>query len=74
MVGTYYDSTSTSGRKEFGPYEVLSANVQQIIHETPEHSIRLNVDLYNLTDNRYEMPWQFQDTGFSVLGGIEGRF
>jgi iron complex outermembrane recepter protein len=74
VVGTYYDSTSTTGRKRFGPYEVLSANVQQVIYETPENSIRLNVDLYNLTDNRYEMPWQFQDTGFSVLGGIEGRF
>ena len=74
VVGTYYDSTSKSGRKSFGPYEVLSANVQQILYETPENSIRLNVDLYNLTDNRYEMPWQFQDTGFSVLGGVEARF
>ncbi len=74
VVGNYYDSTSLSGRKEFGPYEVLSANIQQVVYETPDTSIRLNVDLYNLTDNRYELPWQFVDTGFSVLGGVEGRF
>ncbi len=74
VVGNYYDSTSNSGRKEFGPYEVFSANIQQVVYETPDSSIRLNVDLYNLTDNRYELPWQFVDTGFSVLGGVEGRF
>ena len=74
VVGTYYDSTSLSGRKEFGPYEVVSANIQQIIYETPDSSIRFNVDLYNLTNKQYEMPWQFQDPGISVLGGIEGRF
>ena len=74
VVGTYYDSTSKSGRKSFGPHEVVSANIQQVIYETPDRSIRLNVDLYNLTDNRYEMPWQFRDTGFSVLGGIVGTF
>jgi outer membrane receptor protein involved in Fe transport len=74
VVGNYYDSTSVSGRKEFGPYEVISANLQQVVYETPGSSIRLNVDLYNLTDNRYEMPWQFQDTGFSVLGGVVGTF
>ena len=32
------------------------------------------VDLYNLTDKEYEMPWQFQDPGFSVLGGIKVNF
>jgi hypothetical protein len=74
VVGNYYDSTSKSGRKEFGPYEVLSANIQQVVYQTPDSSISLNVDLYNLTDNRYELPWQFVDTGFSVLGGVEGRF
>jgi hypothetical protein len=29
------------------------------------------VDLHNLFDRKFEMPWQFQDPGFSALAGIE---
>ena len=74
VVGTYYDSTSRTGRKSFGPYEVLSAHIRQVVYEGAGASIRLNLNLYNLTDKRYEMPWQFQDTGFALYGGVEGIF
>ena len=34
----------------------------------------LNFDLINLTNRKYEMPWQFQDPGFSMFGSLEVQF
>jgi outer membrane receptor protein involved in Fe transport len=34
----------------------------------------LFADLNNLTNRKYEMPWQFRDPGFNVFGGLDFRF
>jgi len=72
-TGTYYDSTSKSGRKQFGPYVVPGAKVQK---EFIMRSLTViaAADLNNLADHRYELPWQFRDPGFSALGTLELRF
>jgi iron complex outermembrane recepter protein len=72
-VGTYYDSSSRSGRAAFGPYQVLSLKVEKVLHQTDEHAVVLFADLNNLTNRKYQMPWQFQDPGFNVFGGLEFR-
>jgi outer membrane receptor for ferric coprogen and ferric-rhodotorulic acid len=66
-VGIYYDSTSLSGRMKFGNYAVVNMHMQGDITK----NIRLNLDLNNITNNKYEMPWQFQNPGFSALGSIQ---
>ena len=69
-VGEYYDSTSKSGRSIFGPYQVLNIKVEQTVYRTDEYSVVLFCDLNNVTHRRYLMPWQFQNPGIDVLGGL----
>lgn len=73
-VGTYFDSTSKSGKREFGEYGVVNLNVQKLLFKTPNYSANLSIDLNNLFNNKYEMPWQFQDPGFNAMAKVELRF
>jgi iron complex outermembrane receptor protein len=73
-VGTYYDSTSRSGRSTFGPYQVLNLKVEKALYRTDTQSVLFFTDLNNLTNRRYLMPWQFRDPGFNVMGGLDFRF
>jgi iron complex outermembrane recepter protein len=74
MVGTYYDSTSKSSRMKFGGYEVVNARIHKNLFTTAEYSMDIAIDLNNITNNRYEMPWQFRDPGFNALAGLEIAF
>jgi len=73
-VGHYYDSTSTSGRNKFGPYEVMNLHAEKILVKNPNFQVNFLLDLYNLFDKDYEMPWQFQDPGFQAFASIEVIF
>ncbi|HUL23862.1 MAG TPA: TonB-dependent receptor [Thermodesulfobacteriota bacterium] len=72
-VGTYYDSTSKTGRIKFGDYETLNIKLQKVF-EIGKSQLKCNLDLNNVTNNKYEMPWQFQNPGFSAFGSIEYNF
>ena len=72
-VGTFYDSSSTSGRQEFGSYVVPALRVEGAVDSGAGSSVLLALDLNNLTDERYEMPWQFRDPGFNAFGSITLR-
>ena len=72
--GGYYDSNSKSGRKKFTPGTVVNAYVSQTVSKTGAGHFEVFARLYNITDNRYEMPWQFRNTGFSAMGGIKFTF
>ena len=73
-VGTYYDSTSLSGRGKFGPYQILNVRVEKTLFRTDRQTVALFADLNNLTNRKYAMPWQFRDPGFNVFGGLDFRF
>jgi iron complex outermembrane recepter protein len=68
--GGYYDSNSKSGRKKFTPGALVNAFISQSLTNTDTFNLELFARFYNLTNNRYEMPWQFQNTGFSVMAGL----
>lgn len=74
VAGSIYDSDSRSGRKKFDPYEVLNMKLTKILVQNESRYLDLHLDLYNLTNCQYEMPWQFQDPGFAAAGGVELRF
>ncbi len=74
LAGSIYDSTSKSGRSEFDGYETLNASLKKRLPDSQAYKVDAYVDLYNLTNNEYEMPWQFQDPGFSAIGGIKVTF
>jgi len=69
-VGTYWDSTSRSSRLHFGSYGVLNMRIQQ----TLDRDIGVFVDLNNLTDRRFDMPWGFRDPGFNAFAGLDVTF
>ena len=71
-VGTYYDSTSLAGRQSFGGY-VIPALRLQAVAAAGHSEVVFAIDLNNLADNRYAMPWQFQDPGLSVFGTVAVR-
>jgi outer membrane receptor protein involved in Fe transport len=73
-VGTYYDSTSRSGRRQFGPYQILNVRMEKALFRTDGYAVVLFADLNNLTNRKYEMPWQFRDPGFNIFGGLDFRF
>lgn len=70
----YYDSSSRSGRKKFTPGALLNAYVSQRIVKKNNVMVSCFGQFYNITNNRYEMPWQFRNTGFSVMGGLKVEF
>jgi iron complex outermembrane recepter protein len=73
-VGHYYDSSSKAYRQSFGPYQTINMKFQKGLYKTKDYGIDLIVDLINLTNSQYEMPWQFKDPGFSAFGTVEFRF
>ena len=74
VAGTIYDSTSRSGRNEFDSYELLNAKVEKTLVKAETHKLDAYIDLYNITNKKYVMPWQFRDPGFSASGGLKFVF
>jgi outer membrane receptor protein involved in Fe transport len=73
-TGAYYDSSSKSGRNEFEPGVVINFFGSQRLVEDEAFVIDLFTEVYNLTDNRFEMPWQFKNTGIAISGGFKVTF
>jgi len=74
LSGEIYDSSSKSGRKKFDAYETLNLKAKKMLCQNENYQLDLFADLYNLTNNEFEMPWQFQDPGLSATVGIEAKF
>lgn len=70
----FYDSSSKSSRQKFTPGITLNAWVSQTILSRENLKVSCFGQFYNITNNRYLMPWQFQNTGFSFMAGLEVVF
>jgi len=70
VSGSIYDSNSRSGRLSFDPHEVLNASFKKVVLKNDCYVVNLHLDLYNITNRKFEMPWQFQDPGFAAAGGV----
>lgn len=73
-VGRYYDSSSKSGRSRFGEYGVVNVKAQKQLYQTRDITADLVVDVNNMLDKKFEMPWQFQDPGFNTMASIVVTF
>jgi iron complex outermembrane receptor protein len=69
-VGRYYDSTSRAGRISFGNYGVVNVRLQQ----NWRRGVELVVDLNNIGNRRYDMPFGFRDPGFSGFARLNFAF
>ena len=70
LVGKIYDSTSKQDRSAFSSYELLNARGEKLLVNRDHMLLSLYVDLYNIGNKKFKMPWQFQDPGFSATGGV----
>ena len=73
-TGKFYDSSSKSGRKSFTPGMTANVLISQRVLELPSSEFELFTKLYNVGNNKFEMPWQFQNTGFAFTAGIKSVF
>ncbi|MBM3240512.1 TonB-dependent receptor [Candidatus Poribacteria bacterium] len=74
IAGEIYDSTSKSGRNKFDSYELLNLKLQKTLIKRNTKQVDFYASFYNVTNNKFKMPWQFQDPGFSASGGIKAGF
>jgi len=74
MTGNYYDGTSRLKRSKFGPYETFNLKIRKEFPKRSKYDASVFIDLNNITNRRFEMPWQFQDTGFNAFIGLEASF
>lgn len=73
-VGRYYDSTDRTNRREFGEYATVNLNLKKELFRTEKYYSNLILELNNLFNKKYEMPWQFQDPGFNAMLRWEWNF
>lgn len=73
-VGSYWDSASRSGRAEFGGYSVLNLRLVKALVHDDERSLDAFLDLNNLGDRRFDLPWGFRDPGFNAFAGLNVTF
>ena len=73
-VGRYYDSTSLSGRQKFGPYQTINIKIEKLLVKTADYTLNATLDLNNVGDRKYIMPWQFQEPGFNMYAAFDLRF
>ena len=74
LAGEIYDSTSSASRQKFSGYELLNASLKKKLNLSQSYDAEIYIDLYNLTDNRFQMPWQYQDPGISGVAGFRITF
>ncbi len=73
-VGRYWDSASRSGRLPFGNYGMLNVRLQKELMHSTSSRVGLFIDLNNLTNQRFDMPWGFRDPGFNAFAGLTADF
>ena len=65
---------SKSNPNEIDGYHLVNARIEKLFRSKDGHDVKLYVEPYNLTNQDFEMPWGFQDPGFSANGGISVVF
>lgn len=72
--GKIYDSNSRKGRNSYDSGVLLNVIITKQF-TLPEGKILEGiVRFYNVTDNKFKMPWQFIDPGFSMTAGCRFGF
>lgn len=67
----FYDGTSKTDRLWYTPGVVLNAFISQRIVRGKSYQLECFVQVYNVTNNDYIIPWQFKNPGFSMMVGLK---
>jgi outer membrane receptor protein involved in Fe transport len=69
-IGRYYDSSSATTRLAYGDYGILCLRLQKSLYRDAERALSLTLDLNNLLDERFAMPFSFEDPGFNAFAAL----
>ena len=72
--GRIYDSNSKTSRTAFDSKELINIIVSKTFNLKNNYNLNLFANLYNITNNKFEMPWGFRDPGFSYMLGARFTF
>jgi len=72
--GQIYDSSSKANRSVFSSKELINLMILRTFNLNNNYNLDLFVNLYNITNNQFEMPWQFRDPGFNYTVGARFTF
>lgn len=62
-VGAFHDSTSLSGRERLPAHTVVSLAGSYPLTTRDRFGASVRAEVYNVFDERFDMPWQFRDPG-----------
>ncbi len=68
------DDPNTDADDPLPGYFLVNARVQYGVSTRDGYDLTLFLEPYNLTNQTFEMPWGFQDPGFSTNGGLMVSF
>jgi outer membrane receptor for ferrienterochelin and colicin len=72
--GGYYDAISKTDRIKYTPGIVVNTYIAQRVAKSNLYAVDCFTQLYNITNNEYNMPWQFKNPGFSCMVGVKVTF
>ncbi len=72
--GRIYDSSSLRTRQKFNSKELVNIYASKTIKMVDNQNLVLFLKLYNITNNKFDMPWQFRDPGFTYTLGARYSF
>lgn len=72
--GPIYDSSSKSGRNSYDTGELLNMIVSKTFKFNKDKKLSVFIQFYNITNNKYDMPWQFRNPGFNINFGTRMIF
>ncbi len=65
-----FDNNSKQSRNSFLTKELLNLLLNKNIAIIDKYKLSLTLKFYNITNNKFNMPWQFRDPGFSMTAGL----
>ena len=68
------DDPNTDADDPLPGYVLVNARVQYDVSTKDGYDLTLFLEPYNITNQAFEMPWQFADPGFSTNGGLMVSF
>jgi iron complex outermembrane recepter protein len=70
----FYDGISKTDRQWYTPGFILNTYIAQRLSKSDLCTVECFGQLYNITNNNYNMPWQFKNPGFSGMFGLKVTF
>ncbi|NWJ52390.1 MAG: TonB-dependent receptor [Bacteroidetes bacterium] len=72
--GGFYDGISKSSRIWYSPGTVINIYIAQRLAKNDLFVLDCFAQLYNITNNNYDLPWQFKNPGSSGMFGLKVTF